>query len=182
MTSEQTATNPLTDFPVVGGVVQAADSLLRDLNIPLWLAQVVELAGLLLLLHVLLTQVFRRVLPWLAPLLDEALAWTFDRIAMLLLVPELVSTRIRTRKGKPPLSTAYTYGDSVVSLANAAKSVAHVVLDVLPRMRTAPPLVPAMLVFVIALVWNSETCTGDPCVSPATQWFTVAGEWFGQLV
>jgi hypothetical protein len=176
------AANPLTELPGAGGVVSLAHGLLTDLGIPLWIAESLELTGLLILTCVLLRLLLRSALPWLGTVSDPAVEWLFERIAMLLLIPELAVTRVRAGLGRPPYAASYHYGDGVVSATVAATSVMRVVLRVLPRLRRTPGMVPVLLTVLLALAWNHETCTPGGvtgvCVSPATHWMDQVDHWF----
>jgi hypothetical protein len=176
------AANPLTGIPVFGGIVRVVHGLLTDLGIPPWMAETVEFIGLLVLIYVLLRLLIGRALPWLATVLEPAAGWFFERVAMVLLLPELAATRVRARLGRPPLAASYGYGDLVLGLVNAATSVSRVVLSVLPKARQAPRGVPVALAALLILAWNNGTCTpgevSGRCVSPATHWVTQADHWF----
>jgi hypothetical protein len=178
--------NPLTELPVLGGIVKIVNSLLTDLGIPLWIAETIELAGLLWLLHVLLLKFIRRALPWLVTVFEPLVVLVFERVAMILLIPEVVTTRLRIKLDKPPLAFAYTYGDGVLSLTGFAVSVAHFVLALLPRASRAPRGVSLVLVILFVLAWNNGTCTSSStpaaCISPASSWASEAGRWFEATV
>jgi hypothetical protein len=176
--------DPLTELPLLGGVVEVVNSLLTDLGFPLPLAESLELVGLLILLYVLVAQLLRRVLPWLATVLQPVVDRLLDGAMALMLVPELLVTRIRVRTGKPPFGAAYAYGDGIVGLTDGMRAVARVVLSAVPRLNRAPRAVSVILVVLTALIWNHTTCTGDQagvCVSPAAHWITEMELWTGSL-
>lgn len=181
-TSQLTGTlNPLTELPAVGGVVSVVHSMLTDLGIPLWIAESIELTVLLLVAYLLLRQVFTRLLPWLAAVAAPAVDPMFERLAMVLLMPEYAVTRLLTRTGKAPFAVTYTYGEGVTTVVGVIRSVAHVLLGVLPRFRRISKAVPIVLTALLALAWNSETCMPagpDACVSPASHWIAEADKWF----
>lgn len=181
-TSQLTGTvNPLTELPAVGGVVSVVHSMLTDLGIPLWIAESIELTVLLLVAYLLLRQVFTRLLPWLAAVAAPAVDPMFERLAMVLLMPEYAVTRLLTRTGKAPFAVTYTYGEGVTTVVGVIRSVAHVLLGVLPRLRRISKAVPIVLTALLALAWNSETCMPagpDACVSPASHWIAEADKWF----
>jgi len=181
-TSQLTGTvNPLTELPAVGGVVSVVHSMLTDLGIPLWIAESIELAGLLLATYLLLRQILSRLLPWLGVVAAPGVDPMFERLTMVLLMPEYAVTRFLTRAGKAPFAITYTYGEGVTTVVRAIMSVAHVLLGVLPRLRRISKAVPILLTALLALAWNSETCmpTGPgACVSPASHWIAEADKWF----
>jgi hypothetical protein len=181
-TSQLTGTvNPLTELPAVGGVISVVHSMLTDLGIPLWIAESIELTVLLLVTYLLLRQVFTRLLPWLAAVAAPTVDPMFDRLAMVLLMPEYAVTRLLTRTGKAPFVVTYTYGEGVTTVVGVIRSVAHVLLGVLPRLRRISKAVPIVLTALLALAWNSETCMPagpDACVSPASHWIAEADKWF----
>ena len=181
-TSQLTGTvNPLTELPAVGGVISVVHSMLTDLGIPLWIAESIELTVLLLVTYLLLRQVFTRLLPWLAAVAAPGVDPMFERLAMVLLMPEYAVTRLLTRTGKTPFAVTYTYGEGVTTIVRAITSVAHVLLGVLPRLRRISKAVPIVLTALLALAWNSDTCMPagpDACVSPASHWIAEADKWF----
>lgn len=180
-TSQLTGTvNPLTELPVVGGVVSVVHSMLTDLGIPLWIAESIELAALLLVTYLLLRQLLSRLLPWLAAVATPGVDPMFERLAMVLLMPDYAVTRLRARAGKAPFAVTYTYGEGVTTVVRVITSVAHVILGVLPRLRRISKAVPVVLTALLALAWNSETClpAGPACVSPASHWIAEADKWF----
>jgi hypothetical protein len=184
MTTNQLAeaANPLTELPLVGGVVEVVHSLLTDLGIPLWMAESIELAGLLLVTYLALRLVLVRLLPWFARAVDPVVDRLFDLVAMVLLAPELAVTRTRLKMGKAPFGAAYVYGDGVVTATRAATSLTRAFVNALPKLGRAPKVVPLAIAVLLALMWNSTTCasTGPTgmCVSPAAHWISVTEQWF----
>lgn len=172
--------NPLTELPGAGGVVTLANDLLTDLGVPLWMAESIELTGLLILTCVLLRLLVRTALPWFGTVAEPVVGWLLERIAMVLLLPELAVTRVRTWVRKDPFVAAYHYGDGVMSVTGAVASVLRVVLTALPRLRRTSGVVPVLLTVLLALAWNHGTCTPDGavCVSPATHWLNQVDRWF----
>lgn len=174
--------NPLTELPGAGGVVSLANDLLTDLGVPLWIAESIELTGLLILTGVLLGLLVRTVLPWFGTVSEPGVTWLFEKIAMLLLIPELAVTRVCARTRKYPFAAAYQYGDAVVSTTGAAASVLRAVLTALPRLRRTPKAVTVLVTVVLALAWNHVSCVPGGalgvCVSPATHWLDQVDLWF----
>lgn len=182
-TSQLTETvNPLTELPAVGGVVSVVHSLLTDFGIPLWIAESLELMGLLLATYLVLRQLLSRALPWFATVAEPAVDWLSERLAMVLLVPELAVTRVLARAGRPPFAMTYTYGEGVVTVVGVAASVVRVILQVPQWLRRVSRVVAVVLTALLALSWNSGTCLSpgpsQGCVSPATHWLAQADHWF----
>jgi hypothetical protein len=174
--------NPLTELPVVGGVVEVVHSLLTDLGIPLWMAESIELTAVLVGMYLVLRTLLGRVVPWLVAAGEPGVGWFLDRLAMILLLPEFAVTRLRTAAGRPPFGLAYSYGDGVMSLTRVATVVAHTVVRALLLLPRVPRVVSVALALLLVLTWNSTTCAlagpAGACVSPAEHWITEAGHWF----
>jgi hypothetical protein len=183
MTTSQipVTTNPLVELPGVGGVVSVVHGLLTDFGVPLWMAESIELTGLLLAVFVLVRLVVTKLLPWLASVLEPLVDVLFERLAMVFLVPELAATRLRQRAGQMPFAFTYVYGEGVLTAARCATSVTHFLLRLPPRLSNAPKGVPLLITALLALAWNYGTCVSagpaQPCVSPATHWLSQADGW-----
>jgi hypothetical protein len=182
-TSELPATtNPLADLPGVGGVVSLVHGLLTDLGIPPWIAESIELVGLLVGTFLLLRLFFTRFLPWFATAAEPVVDLLFELLAMVFLVPDLAATRLRERAGRPPFAFIYGYGEGVLTATRVATSVAHVLVRALTKLGTVSKIVPLLVTAVLALGWNNGTCTSSgpaqQCVSPAAHWLSQADSWF----
>lgn len=184
MTTSQlpAATNPLVELPGIGGLVAVVHGLLTDLGIPLWIAESIELAGLLLATFLFLRMLLTRLLPWFAASAEPLVDVLFERLAMVFLAPELALTRLRQRSGRAPFAFTYTYGEGVLTAARMATSVAHFLLRVPPRLSKVAKLMALLITAFMALTWNNGTCTSvgpaQQCVSPATLWLSQAELWF----
>lgn len=163
-------------------MVSVVHGLLTDFGIPLWIAESIELMGLLFGTFLLLRLVFTRFLPWFAAAAEPVVDQLFELLAMVFLVPDLAATRLRERAGRPPFAFTYGYGEGVLTAARVATSVAQVLVRVLPRLSKVSKTVPLLITAVLALAWNNGTCTSagpaQQCVSPATHWLSQADSWF----
>src|SRR3954465_12738828 len=103
--------SPLTELPIVGGIVELLNTLLRSLGFPAWIAQFLEFLLLACALYLLLRVLIFRVLPWLSRTLVEPVLRFVDIACATLLLPELLVTRHLRRDGRPPTPGIYLYGD-----------------------------------------------------------------------
>jgi len=172
MISQGLAANPLTELPIVGGLVSLLDGLLADLGFPLWFAEAVEFILLAVLLYFTLDLTLRKLVRPVVAMLVRATAALAEVILVALLLPEFALAKAMNKHAPP--AAVYVYGDLVVRLTDTLKSISRRILPPIAEVRRLPKLAVVVILVMLFAVWNQNQCSGNPsaagCVSPVEQW------------
>ncbi len=166
------AVNPLTEFPIVGGLVGQLDKLLLDLGFTATWAETVEFLLLAVMTFITLTVAVGNLVPWLS----DKLVGHEDRltapIPAVLLAPEWLVTTLLVKAGRKPGALVYGYGEGVLTLADWLQAALAVVLRLLGSVGKYRKLIAGALLALALLSWNNGSCVADtqPCVSPVQHW------------
>ena len=174
------APSALVDLPIVGRLVEPLDRLLVDLGVPFWSREAMELAGVGAASFLVLRWLLRHGLPWLGGKACGPAAVVFDLLARLMLLPDLIVTRVMDRLGRTPPGILYAYGDAVLSGRDRATSAAQGVLRNLGVLRRVPGILLVTVLVTAFAYWNSEHCAapaGGTCTSPVVQWRNAVQSW-----
>ncbi|SER22999.1 hypothetical protein SAMN05216188_10960 [Lentzea xinjiangensis] len=177
-----TTTSPLVELPLLGWLVELLDRALLDAGVDAWLARTGEFLLIASLLYVATSLLVRRGFPLLQGVVRPVVDLLADFAMVLVLLPELAVTWTLTRLRLSLPSVIYLYGDAVYAANTAVKSSAAVLVQVLGWLQRKPRLFVIAVVFVLFLLWNTNTCAPglDGCVTPVSQWTSDAGSWLDQ--
>lgn len=161
----------MRELPVLGSLKELVDPLLSWL--PIWLHSLLWAILVLLLCFALLLVTVRYVLPWLAEHLREPLGVAVEGAAALLLLPEYLATLVLRRRRVTIPNAVYTYDEAIIGLARAGRWISERTLATLGRSNKLPRPAVAMLLVVLALLWNFSYCNGlgKSCRMPVSQWY-----------
>lgn len=172
MTSPGVEGNPLTEFPVGGGLVAQLDKLLLDLGFTAKWAETVEFLIMAAVAFAVLTVAVGKLVPWLSGKLVGHEDRLTAPIPAVLLAPEWMVTKLLAKAGRKPGTLVYGYGESVLVLADGLQAFLAVVLRILGSVGKFRRLIACALLVLGFLSWNSGTCVADsqPCLSPVQHW------------
>ncbi|ONI72617.1 hypothetical protein ALI144C_42085 [Actinosynnema sp. ALI-1.44] len=178
--------NPLTDVPLLGYVITVVNDAFTQLSLPFWLRSLIELVLAGLLGYALLRLLASRLLPWLGTALVTPAVLVGDLVRTLLLLPDLAVSRGMRRLGRIPPEVVYAYGTVVMTSVDLFEKVVRRLVPKLAAVKNGSGIVLVVLLVVLFLVWNSQSCAGGPpadgaCVSPITHWTTSLSTWFTEL-
>jgi hypothetical protein len=170
--------NPVSGVPLLGDLLGKLDEAIMQVGFPLWLRAFLELAVSGVACFYLLRLITGRLLPWLATVLVRPACAVVDAARAVLLLPDLAISMAVRRTGHVPPEPVHTYGSVVMTMTDGVQNGVRYLVPKLAAARRANRV--ALIVVLVAgfLVWNSQACTGTPCVAPVTAWTTSFGVWF----